>query len=76
MPTPTLMARRIKAYWHLAGLTQRDLSRRCKIARSTLAAVECGSRRGFGIQSLMKLASALNVSVEALAKPDAPEPVA
>ena len=72
MPAPTLMATRIREYRHLAGLSQSALSKRCGIARSAIAAAECGSKTGFGVGSLVKIADALGVSIDALVREDAP----
>jgi len=75
MPVPSLMAQQIRKHRHLAGWSQRELSRRCGIARSALAALECGCKHEFTVGSLLKVANALGVSVDALVRPDAPEPV-
>lgn len=72
MAVPSLMALRIRAYRQAAGWSQSALANRCGIARSTLGAVECGAKRAFGVDCLLRVATALNVSVDSLIRPDVP----
>src|SRR4051794_22175901 len=63
---------RVRAARDRAGLTQADLARRAAVSRALVAAVE-GGRHAPAVDAALRLAAALDSTVEALFGPAAPE---
>ena len=79
MAEPSLIGRRLRAYRRRAKMTQTDLSEATGIARCTIAAVESGLQPGFSVESLIRIADAMGLSLDQLARPspddkDVPRP--
>jgi len=60
-------ASRIKEYRNKAGLTQEQLAHKADIEPSFLAHIEAG-QKGFSLETLEKIAKALNVSMDVFFK--------
>jgi transcriptional regulator with XRE-family HTH domain len=70
MAEPSVIGRRLKAFRRRAKMTQKDLSDATGIPRSMIAAVESGLRSGMSVESLIKIADVLGLSLDQLARED------
>jgi transcriptional regulator with XRE-family HTH domain len=70
MGEPTRLGRRVKMLRERAQLTQHELARRSGVSRSTIAGLETGDRPSLTLENAMKLADALGVSLDLLARGD------
>jgi len=73
MAEPSLIGRGLKAYRRRAKMTQQELSEATGIPRSMIAAVESGIRSGLSVESLIKIADVLGLSLDQLARPNIPD---
>jgi transcriptional regulator with XRE-family HTH domain len=67
MPEPTKLGVRIKTFRTRAGLTQDELARRSGVPRQTIGFVETGIQKSLSLENAIKLAKALNITVDYLA---------
>ena len=70
MPDPTMIGLRLKAIRMQRGISQNELSYDARVARSTIGQVEAGLQKRLGLDNLVKLAKALNVTLDQLVQPD------
>ena len=63
-----IIARKIKKYRHELGISQDKLSKLADITFHTIAKIESGSTPNPGIETVMKIAKALDVSLDDLTK--------
>ena len=70
MAEPTRLGRRVKRLRERAGWSQHELARRSGVSRSTIAGLETGDRPSLTLENAMKLADALGVSLDLLARGD------
>ena len=68
--TPSMTGHRLRAYRERAKLSQTQLAQMSGVARTMISNVENGHRGGFSMESLIKLASALGLSVDQLCRPE------
>ena len=68
MAEPSLIGRRLRAYRRRAKMTQLELSEATGIARSTISAVEAGLQPGFTVETLIRIADVLGLSLDQLAR--------
>jgi transcriptional regulator with XRE-family HTH domain len=61
------LGRRLKAFRERAGLTQDELAARSGVSRTVIAGLETGQRSGVLLDSAIKIARALGVSIDHLA---------
>ena len=64
------LGRRLKMFRERRGMTQEELAARSGVARGTIANLETGVRSGLQIENAVKLADALGVSLDLLARGD------
>ncbi len=60
---------RLRHFRERAGLSQAELARQSGIAQSTISRIEAGLRRDVGLETIKKLARALQVSPRSLLAP-------
>ena len=69
MNEPSLIGKRLKKYRKRAQMTQHQLAEATGISQSLIGTVESGYRHGFSVRNLNKLADALGVTLDQLARP-------
>ena len=67
MPEPTKLGVRIKTFRTRLGMTQDELSRRSGVPRQTIGFVEAGIQKSLSLDNAIKIAKALNITVDYLA---------
>ena len=67
MPKPSKLGARIKSFRTKAGLTQGELARRSGVPRQTIGFVEAGIQNSLSLENAVKIARALNVTLDYLA---------
>lgn len=70
MSEPTRLGRRVKRLRERSGWSQHELARRSGVSRSTIAGLETGDRPSITLENAMKLADALGVSIDMMARGD------
>lgn len=63
------LGRRIAAMRELRDMTQKDLAKASGLTQATIARVEKGHKRRMELNTVVKIASALDVGVDDLLKP-------
>jgi len=63
-----IIAKKIKKYRNALGISQDKLSKLADITFHTIAKIESGSTSNPGIETVIKIAKALNVSLDDLIK--------
>lgn len=58
------MGYKIKYFRELRGMTQEELSRKSDVSRGTICALENGTERATSTKTLLKLATALDTTVD------------
>lgn len=66
MPTPTTFGRRLKEIRETRGLTQADLEAKAKVPAAMISHFETGVRPTASADTLVKVANALEVSIDYL----------
>ena len=64
------VGRRVRLLRERRGLTQEELAERSGVSRSLIANLETGANRGLQIENAIKIADALGVSLDLLARGD------
>lgn len=64
------MGYKIKEYREKRGITQEELSQKSGVSRGTICALENGTTRATTTKTLLKLAAALETTVDQLFYPD------
>lgn len=64
MSEPSRVGIRLRDLRRAAGWTQQELSKRSKVPRTTISAVEVGLQQNLRSDNLLKLAEALGVSLD------------
>jgi putative transcriptional regulator len=67
MAEPSRLGVRIKTFRTRAGLTQVELAKLSGVPRQTIGFVETGIQKSLSLENAMKLARALNITVDYLA---------
>jgi transcriptional regulator with XRE-family HTH domain len=70
MPKESRLGRRLQRFRERAGLTQHELAERAGVARTIIANLERGSRAGITLSNALRIADALGISVDQLARGD------
>ena len=70
MTEPSIFGRRLKAFRERRGLSQNQLAQRSGVPRPTISSLESGAQLGISLENALKLADALNVTVDMLARSD------
>ena len=70
MASPTMIGRRLKALRMRANLSQSELARRAEIPRASVILVENGTQKTITLESALRIAKVLGISVEQLASGD------
>ena len=66
----SLLGRRMKRFRERAGLSQEVLAERAGVARTIIANLERGHRSGITLGNALRIADALGISVDQLARGD------
>ena len=70
MAEPSVFGRRLQAFRKRRGLSQNQLAQRSGVPRPTISSLESGAQLGISLENALKLAAALNVTVDMLAHGD------
>ena len=68
------LGQRLRRFRERAGLSQHELARRSGVSRSAIAGVETGDRGDLSLENTIKVADALGITIDALARGDILEP--
>jgi|RhiMetdeSRZDD1v2_1073273.scaffolds.fasta_scaffold3795095_1 transcriptional regulator with XRE-family HTH domain len=64
------LGRRLKQFRERAGLSQHELARLSGVSRSAIAGVETGDRGDLSLANTIRIADALGITIDALARGD------